>query len=120
MDVLQGLSGSGMAGIDPGLFAGMVWLGTTIMAGLAVVGAGIGLGVVGSGVVQGIARQPEQTGTIRTMFFIVMALVEGLAIIIIAMAFVFPSMALGTYGNALEAEQIKKFLEIVQSANVGG
>jgi F-type H+-transporting ATPase subunit c len=101
--------------MDPGLFVGLVYAGTTIMAGLAVVGAGVGLGIVGNGVVLGIARQPEQINNIRGMFFIVMALVEGLAIIIIALAFVFPPMAVGTFDGIMEKETIKEILNIASS-----
>jgi len=51
-----------------------------IGAGLAAIGAGIGIGQIGKGAVEGIARQPEAGGDIRTTMIIAAALVEGAAL----------------------------------------
>ena len=59
--------------VGPGLAA--------IGAGLAAVGAGIGVGLVGNGAMNGIARQPEAVGDIRTNMIIAAALVEGVALL---------------------------------------
>ena len=56
-------------------------------AGLAVVGAGIGVGYIGGKAMEGIARQPEMAGEIRTNMLIMAALVEGAALMTIAFAF---------------------------------
>lgn len=56
-------------------------------AGLAVVGAGIGVGYIGGKAMEGIARQPEVAGEIRTNMLIMAALVEGAALMTIAFAF---------------------------------
>lgn len=53
--------------------------------GLAAVGGGLGIGILGGATVEGIARQPEAIGKIRTMMFILAALIEGLAIVAIVM-----------------------------------
>jgi len=50
-----------------------------IVAGLIVIGAGIGLGQIGGKAMEGIARQPEATGKIQTAMIIIASLLEGLA-----------------------------------------
>lgn len=62
--------------------------GAGIGAGLAVVGAGIGIGLIGGRAVEGIARQPEAAGTIQTGALILAALVEGIALFAVVVAFV--------------------------------
>lgn len=49
--------------------------------GITVLGIGVGLGLIGLGAMGGIARQPEQAGTIRTAMLIIGGLVEGAGII---------------------------------------
>lgn len=58
-------------------FVGVLVAG--IGAGLAAIGAGLGIGKIGQGAMEGIARQPEAAGTIRTTMIIAAALVEGVA-----------------------------------------
>lgn len=55
-------------------------MGAGIGAGLAAIGAGMGIGKIGQGAMEGIARQPEAAGTIRTSMIIAAALVEGVAL----------------------------------------
>lgn len=55
-------------------------LGAAIGAGLAAIGAGIGIGKIGSSAMEGIARQPEMAGNIRTSMLIIAALIEGVAL----------------------------------------
>jgi F-type H+-transporting ATPase subunit c len=57
-----------------------------IGAGLAAIGAGIGIGQIGGKAMEGIARQPEATGDIRTNMLIAAALVEGAALFAIVVA----------------------------------
>ena len=45
----------------------------------ATIGAGIGIGKIGQGAMEGMARQPEAGGDIRTTMIIAAALVEGVA-----------------------------------------
>ena len=61
--------------------AGISKVGATIGAGLAVIGAGLGIGKIGSSAMEGIARQPEASGDIRTNMIIAAALVEGVALL---------------------------------------
>jgi len=50
-----------------------------IGAGLAVIGVGIGIGKIGAAALEGMARQPEQSGKLQTAMLIAAALVEGVA-----------------------------------------
>ena len=58
-----------------------------IGAGLAVLGVGFGIGKIGSSAMEGIARQPEQSGKIQTAMIIAAALIEGVGLfgIVVAM-----------------------------------
>ncbi len=60
--------------------ASMTGFGAAIGAGLAAIGAGIGIGKIGGSAMEGIARQPEAAGDIRTSMIIAAALVEGVAL----------------------------------------
>jgi len=55
--------------------------GKGIGMGLSILGLGIGLGLIGFSALSGIARQPEQTNTIRGLTILLAALVEGAAIV---------------------------------------
>ncbi|WP_158736981.1 F0F1 ATP synthase subunit C [Alteribacillus sp. YIM 98480] len=63
-------------------------LAAAIAAGLAAVGAGIGNALIVKGTLEGGARQPELKGTLQTLMFIGIALVEALPIIAIVIAFI--------------------------------
>ena len=56
--------------------------------GLSVLGIGIGLGLIGYAALSGIARQPEQAGTIQGAMFIIAGLVEGAGIISLVLCLV--------------------------------
>ena len=61
--------------------AEMAWgyFGAAVGAGLATIGAGLGIGKIGQGAMEGMARQPEAGGDIRSTMIIAAALVEGVA-----------------------------------------
>ena len=48
-------------------------------AGLGVIGAGYGIGRLAASAMEGIARQPQMAGDIRTTMIIAAALIEGIA-----------------------------------------
>ena len=48
--------------------------------GAAAIGPGIGIGLVVGNAIQGMARQPEMQGTIRTTMFLGIAFTEALAL----------------------------------------
>lgn len=68
-------------------------IGAGIGMGLAIVGAGIGIGMVGHSALAGIARQPEQAGTIRGTMILLAALVEGAALIVVVFCLVLSLIA---------------------------
>ncbi|HWJ02614.1 MAG TPA: F0F1 ATP synthase subunit C [Verrucomicrobiae bacterium] len=62
-------------------------LGAGIAAGLAALGASIGNGNVISKTLEGMARQPEAGGTLRTTMFIGVGLIEALPLLTWVLAF---------------------------------
>jgi len=61
----------------------------TIGYGLGTLGPGIGLGILIGKTVEGMARQPEVAGQLRTTMFIGVAFVELLALLGIVAGFLF-------------------------------
>ena len=61
----------------------------TIGYGLAAVGPGIGLGILIGKTIEGMARQPEVAGQLRTTMFIGVAFVEVLALLGLVTGFLF-------------------------------
>lgn len=63
-----------------------------IAFGLGAIGSGIGVGYVIGKTIESVARQPELQGRLQSLMFLGIALVEALAFIAIAIAFIpFPS-----------------------------
>ena len=62
----------------------VAYLSGALMLGLGGLAAAIGIGILGSRFIEGIARQPEMLGMLRTQFFVVMGLVDALPIISVA------------------------------------
>ncbi len=62
-------------------------IGASLAVGLGALGAGIGDGMVTGQAIQGIARQPEARGSIMTLMFISVGLIEALPIIGVVIAF---------------------------------
>jgi len=76
--------------------------GALIGAGLALgggaIGAAIGDGLGGSATIQGVSRQPEAQGRLMVIFGIVIALVEAMYFINLALGFFFiTSIAAGVH-----------------------
>ncbi|MCX7666121.1 MAG: ATP synthase F0 subunit C [Gemmataceae bacterium] len=83
-------TGGGTATAQPVKYTG---IGAGIGMGLAIVGAGLGIGLVGFAALSGIARQPEQSGTIRGAMILLAALVEGAALIAVVFCLVLALIA---------------------------
>lgn len=60
----------------------------TMGYGLAAIGPGIGLGIVVGKALEGMARQPEMAGQLRTVMFLGIAFIEVLALIGLAAGFI--------------------------------
>lgn len=61
----------------------------TIGYGVAALGPGIGIGILVGKALEGMARQPEATGVLRTNMFLGIAFVEALALIGLVAGFLF-------------------------------
>ena len=57
------------------------YFGAGIGAGLCAIGADLGIGQLAGSAMEGIARQPEAMGDIRTNMILTAALIEGVALI---------------------------------------
>ena len=69
------------------LVSGLIAIGAAFAVGIAAVGAGIGQGIASGKAFESIARQPEVSGTIRTLLFISLAFMETLTIYGLLIAF---------------------------------
>jgi len=65
----------------------LAFIGVGIGAGLAVLGVGIGIGRIGGSAAEGISRQPEAAGTIQLAMIISAALIEGVGLFALVIAF---------------------------------
>ncbi len=57
-----------------------------ILMGLGALGAAIGIGILGARFIEGVARQPELMGMLRTQMFIVMGLVDAVPMIAVGIS----------------------------------
>ena len=64
-------------------------LGAGLAMGLGAIGPGIGLGILIGKTVEGIARQPEVAGQLRTTMFIGIGFVEVLGLLGLITGFLF-------------------------------
>lgn len=60
--------------------------------GIGTIGPGIGIGILVGKTVEGMARQPEMAGQLRTTMFLGIAFVEALALIGLVAGFLFTSI----------------------------
>ena len=59
---------------------GYAYLAAGIGAGLVTIGAGLGIGKLAAAAMEGMARQPQAAGDIRTGMIIITAFIEGVAL----------------------------------------
>lgn len=67
---------------------GLTLLGAALAIGLGALGPGIGIGFLVGKAVEGMARQPEAAGIIRTAMFIGIAFTEAIALYALVVAFI--------------------------------
>ncbi|KRL84211.1 F0F1 ATP synthase subunit C [Ligilactobacillus apodemi] len=67
--------------------SGLALLGAGLAAGLAAIGTGVGNGLVIAKTLEGMSRQPELSGQLRTTMFIGVGLIEAVPIIAIVLSF---------------------------------
>jgi F-type H+-transporting ATPase subunit c len=73
------------------LYLGLLGLGIAIGLPIAAHGCGQGQGAATAAAMEGIARQPEASGTIQTAMIIGLALIESLVIYALLMFFILQS-----------------------------
>lgn len=66
---------------------GLTAIGASAGAAIAALAAGLGIGKIGSSAMEAIARQPESAGDIRSNMIVIAALVEGVALFAVIVAF---------------------------------
>lgn len=66
---------------------GVAKLGAGVGAGLVAIGAGIGIGRIGGQAMDAMARQPEVMNKIFTNMIVAAALIEGVALFAVVVAF---------------------------------
>ena len=78
-------------------------IAVAILIGLGALGVGIGMGLLGGKFLEGAARQPEMTPMLQTKMFIVVALLDAVAMIGVGIAlfFTFANPFVGQMQNAL-------------------
>ena len=62
-------------------------VGAALGAAVAAIAAAIGIGKIGSSTMEGIARQPESAGNMRTSMIIAAGMIEGAALFAIIVCF---------------------------------
>ena len=68
-------------------YLGLSYLGAGFGAGLIVTGAALGIGRLASSAIEGMARQPELSGDLRTAMIIAAALIEGFTFFALVVTF---------------------------------
>ena len=71
------------------LVIAMTALSAAILIGLGALGVGIGMGLLGGRFLEGAARQPELAPMLRTQMFLVVALLDAVAMIGVGIALYF-------------------------------
>jgi len=68
-------------------YLGYSYLGAGFGVGLVVTGAALGIGRLASSAIEGMARQPELSGDLRTAMIIAAALIEGFTFFALVVSF---------------------------------
>ena len=68
-------------------YLGMSYLAAGLGTGLVVIGAALGIARLASGALEGMARQPEVSGDLRTAMIIAAALIEGFTFFALVVTF---------------------------------
>jgi len=74
-------------------YLGLSYLAAGFGAGLIVFGAALGIGKLATGALEGMARQPELAGDLRTAMIIAAALIEGFTFFALVVTFMLATKA---------------------------
>ena len=82
---------------------GLTAIAVAILIGFGALGVGIGMGLLGGRFLEGSARQPELAPMLQTKMFLVVALLDAVAMIGVGIAlfFAFANPFVGQYLDAL-------------------
>jgi F-type H+-transporting ATPase subunit c len=82
---------------------GMTAIAVALLIGFGALGVGIGMGLLGGRFLEGAARQPELAPMLRTQMFLVVALLDAVAMIGVGIAlyFAFANPFVGQLQTAL-------------------
>ncbi len=94
-------------------YLGLSYLAAGFGAGLIVFGAALGIGKLATGALEGMARQPELSGDLRTAMIIAAALIEGFTFFALVVTFMLATkqpiaMPTAEKAPAPAAEELKK------------
>lgn len=81
------------------LYLGLGYVGVGVGAGLCMIGAAFGIAKLASAALEGTARQPEAAGSLQTMMIIPAAMIEGLGLFALVIAF----LAVGALNKGVPA-----------------
>jgi F-type H+-transporting ATPase subunit c len=84
---------------------GLTAISVAILIGMGALGVGIGMGLLGGRFLEGAARQPELAPMLRTQMFLVVALLDAVAMIGVGIAlfFAFANPFIGQLQGAVGA-----------------
>jgi F-type H+-transporting ATPase subunit c len=68
------------------IVVGLTAVAVAILIGFGALGVGIGMGILGGRFLEGAARQPELAPMLRTQMFLVIAFLDAIAMIGVAIA----------------------------------
>jgi F-type H+-transporting ATPase subunit c len=93
-------------------YIGLGYIGVALGAGICLVGGAMGIAKLASAALEGAARQPEAAGSLQTMMIIPAAMIEGLGLLALVIAFLavgalnkgVPVAASGSAPAAVEAK----------------
>ena len=71
------------------IVVGLTAVSVAILIGFGALGVGIGMGILGGRFLEGAARQPELAPMLRTQMFLVVALLDAIAMIGVGIALFF-------------------------------
>ena len=69
------------------LYLGLSYIGIGLGLGIVLVGGAMGISRLASSALDGTARQPEAAGSLQTMMIIPAAMIEGLGLLALVIAF---------------------------------
>ena len=81
------------------LHIGLGYVGIGVGAGLCLIGAAFGIARLAAAALDGAARQPEAAGSLQTMMIIPAAMIEGLGLLALVIAF----LAVGALNKGVPA-----------------